>query len=107
MVATAYCLWKKILSQQRTKDFKILQNVYFAYDAGIISSYSNGCNGFVTFMHGFEGLNSIRFETQNTRNAKILLMEKSTTKTLHKEETPSFKKFVKNDDANVNVCYFL
>jgi len=35
------CLWKEILSQQRIRHFKILQSIYFAYDVGIISSYSN------------------------------------------------------------------
>ena len=34
-------LWKEILSQQRIRHFKILQSIYFAYDVGIISSYSN------------------------------------------------------------------
>jgi len=34
-------LWKDILSQQRIRHFKILQSIYFAYDVGIISSYSN------------------------------------------------------------------
>ena len=34
-------LWKEILSQQRMRHFKILQSIYFAYDVGIISSYSN------------------------------------------------------------------
>jgi len=29
------------LSQQRIRHFKILQSIYFAYDVGIISSYSN------------------------------------------------------------------
>jgi len=36
-----HCLWKEILSQQRIRHFKILQSIYFAYDVGIISSYSN------------------------------------------------------------------
>jgi len=36
-----YCLWKEILSKQRIRHFKIVQSIYFAYDAGIISSYSN------------------------------------------------------------------
>jgi len=36
-----HCLWKEILSQQRIRHFKILQSVYFAYDVGIISYYSN------------------------------------------------------------------
>ena len=36
-----HCLWKEILSQQRIRHFKNLQSVYFAYDVGIISSYSN------------------------------------------------------------------
>jgi len=36
-----YCLWKEILSQQRIGHFKILQSIYFAYNVGIISSYSN------------------------------------------------------------------
>jgi len=36
-----HCLWKEIFSQQRIRDFKILQGIYFAYDVGIISSYSN------------------------------------------------------------------
>ena len=36
-----YCLWKDILSQQRIRHLKILQSIYFAYDVGIISSYSN------------------------------------------------------------------
>jgi len=36
-----YCIWKEILSQQRIRHFKILQSIYFAYDVGIISSYSN------------------------------------------------------------------
>ena len=35
-----HCLWKEILSQQRIRHFKILQSIYFAYDVGIISSYS-------------------------------------------------------------------
>jgi len=35
-----YCLWKEILCQQRIRHFKILQSIYFAYDVGIISSYS-------------------------------------------------------------------
>jgi len=35
------CLWKEVLSQQRIRHFKILQSIYFAYDVGIISSYSN------------------------------------------------------------------
>jgi len=39
------CLWKEILSQLRTRHFKILQSIYFAYDVGIISSYSNRING--------------------------------------------------------------
>jgi len=34
-------LWNEILSQQRIKHFKILQSIYFAYEVGIISSYSN------------------------------------------------------------------
>jgi len=34
------CLWKEVLSQQRIRHFKILQSIYFAYDVGIISSYS-------------------------------------------------------------------
>jgi len=38
------CLWKDILSQQRIRHFKILQSVYFAYDVGIISFYSNRIN---------------------------------------------------------------
>jgi len=36
-----HCLWKEVLSQQRIRHFKILQSIYFAYDVGIISSYSN------------------------------------------------------------------
>ena len=36
-----HCLWKEILSQQRIRHFKILQSIYFAYDVGIISCYSN------------------------------------------------------------------
>jgi len=36
-----HCLWKEILSQQRIRHFKILQSIYFAYDVGIISPYSN------------------------------------------------------------------
>jgi len=36
-----HCLWKEILSQQRIRHFKNLQSVYFAYDVGLISSYSN------------------------------------------------------------------
>jgi len=36
-----WCLWKEILPQQRIKHFKILQSIYFAYDVGIITSYSN------------------------------------------------------------------
>jgi len=35
------CLWKEILSQQRIRHYKILQSTYFAYDVGIISSYSS------------------------------------------------------------------
>ena len=35
------CLWKEILSQERIRHFKILQSIYFAYDVGIISYYSN------------------------------------------------------------------
>jgi len=35
------CLWKEILSQQRIRHFKILQSINFAYDVGIITSYSN------------------------------------------------------------------
>jgi len=35
------CLWKEVFSQQRIRHFKILQSIYFAYDVGIISSYSN------------------------------------------------------------------
>jgi len=35
------CLWKEILFQQRIRHFKILQSIYFAYDIGIVSSYSN------------------------------------------------------------------
>jgi len=38
---TEYSLWKEILSQQRIRHFKILQSIYFAYDVGIISTYSN------------------------------------------------------------------
>ena len=36
-----HCLWKEILSQPRIRHFKILQSIYFTYDVGIISSYSN------------------------------------------------------------------
>ena len=32
------CMWKEVLSQQRIRQFKILQSMYFAYDVGIISS---------------------------------------------------------------------
>ena len=35
------CLWKDILFQQIIRHFKILQSIYFAYDVGVISSYSN------------------------------------------------------------------
>jgi len=35
------CPWIEILSQQRIRHFKILQSIYFAYDVGIISSYSD------------------------------------------------------------------
>ena len=38
---TKQCLWKEILSQQRIRHFKILQSVYFAYDVGMLNSYSN------------------------------------------------------------------
>ena len=38
---TKHRLWKEILSQQRIRHFEILQSIYFAYDVGIISSYSN------------------------------------------------------------------
>jgi len=41
MFLNQHCLWKEILFQQRIRHFKILQSIYFAYDAGIISSYSN------------------------------------------------------------------
>jgi len=34
------CLSKEILSQQKSHT-KILQSIYFAYEVGIISSYSN------------------------------------------------------------------
>jgi len=40
-VISVQCLWKVVLSQQRIRHLKILQSVYFAYDVGIISSYSN------------------------------------------------------------------
>jgi len=30
-----------MLSQERIKHFNIIQSIYFAYDVGIISSYSN------------------------------------------------------------------
>jgi len=40
-ISLDFSLWKEILSQQRMKHFEILQSIYFAYDAGIISSYSN------------------------------------------------------------------
>ena len=43
-----YCLWKEILSQQRIRHFKILQSIYFAYDVGISSSYSNRIVGFIS-----------------------------------------------------------
>ena len=39
--SNGHFLWKEILSQQRIRQFKILQSIYFAYDVGIISSYSN------------------------------------------------------------------
>jgi len=35
------CLWKEMLSQQRIRHVKILHNIHFAYDVGIISSCSN------------------------------------------------------------------
>jgi len=38
---TKHCLWKEILPQKRIRHYKILQSIYFAYDVGIISSYSN------------------------------------------------------------------
>ena len=41
MALVEHSLWKEILSQQRIKHCKILQSTYFAYDVGIISSYSN------------------------------------------------------------------
>jgi len=40
-ILSSFCLCKEILSQQRIRHFKILQSIYFAYDVGIISSYSN------------------------------------------------------------------
>ena len=39
--ASPHCLLKEILSQQIIRHFKILQSIYFAYDVGIISSYSH------------------------------------------------------------------
>jgi len=42
LICTELCLWKEILSLQRIRHFKNLQSIYFAYDVGIISSYSTG-----------------------------------------------------------------
>ena len=39
-LANKYCLWKKILSQNRIRHVRS-QSIYFAYKVGIISSYSN------------------------------------------------------------------
>jgi len=46
MALIEHSLWKEILSQQRIKHSKILQSVYFAYDVGIISPYSNRIFGY-------------------------------------------------------------
>jgi len=40
-IRSTFCLWKEIVSQQRIRHFKILQSIYFAYEVGVISSYSN------------------------------------------------------------------
>jgi len=46
MAPVEHSLWEEILSQQRIKHCKILQSTYFAYDVGIISSYSNRIFGY-------------------------------------------------------------
>jgi len=46
MALIEHSVWKEILSQQRIKHSKILQSVYFAYDVGIISPYSNRIFGY-------------------------------------------------------------
>jgi len=43
-----HCLWKEILSQQSNRHFKILQGIYFTYDAGIIRCRTKRFNHFET-----------------------------------------------------------
>jgi len=52
------CLWREVFSQQRIRHFKILQSIYFAYEEGIISSYSNRMSSY--FVDIFNRLNMLR-----------------------------------------------
>jgi len=89
-----WCLWKEILSQQRIRHFKILQSIYFAYDVGIISSYSN--RNYSNRMHCSYSnrMHWCYFRMQNS------LLSLQTTKNILMDQTwpQALANFIRTDD---------
>jgi len=72
------CLWKEIISQQRIRHFKILQSIYFAYDVGIISSYSDRINALhlveLQFHEPGKSLVDLHYRTASTMLFFIIIL---------------------------------